>query len=118
VTIVRDVFCREQIRGQYRPVLLPAGEIVNMLGRAGRPGQVSKGTGIVLIDRDRKNEVGDLVDLIREGRGGHVSSHLTIASRHSYASCWPWWSSGEKPPRTTWPARSSGRSRTVSSGPR
>lgn len=77
VTIVRDVFRREQIRGQYRPVLLPAGEIVNMLGRAGRPGQVSKGTGIVLIERDRKNEVGDLVDLIREGRGGHVSSHLT-----------------------------------------
>jgi len=77
VTIVRDVFRREQIRGQYRPVLLPAGEIVNMLGRAGRPGQVSKGTGIVLIDRDHKNEVGDLVNLIREGRGGHVSSHLT-----------------------------------------
>lgn len=77
VAIVRDVFRREQIRGQYRPVLLPAGEIVNMLGRAGRPGQVRKGTGIVLIERDRKNEVGDLVDLIREGRGGHVSSHLT-----------------------------------------
>jgi len=77
VTIVRDVFRREQIRGQYRPVLLPAGEIVNMLGRAGRPGQVDKGTGIVLIERDRKNEVGDLVDLIRAGRGGHVSSHLT-----------------------------------------
>ncbi|HUB21440.1 MAG TPA: DEAD/DEAH box helicase [Streptosporangiaceae bacterium] len=77
VTIVRDVFRREQIRGQYRPVLLPAGEIVNMLGRAGRPGQVSKGTGIVLIERDRKNDVGDLVDLIREGRGGHVCSHLT-----------------------------------------
>lgn len=77
VTIVRDVFRREQIRGRYRPVLLPAGEIVNMLGRAGRPGQVSKGTGIVLIERDRKNEVGVLVDLIREGRGGHVCSHLT-----------------------------------------
>jgi len=77
MTIVRDVFRREQIRGQYRPVLLPAGEIVNMLGRAGRPGQVSKGTGVVLIERDRRNEVRDLVDLIREGRGGHVCSHLT-----------------------------------------
>lgn len=77
VAIVRDVFRREQIRGRYRPVLLPAGEIVNMLGRAGRPGQVTKGTGVVLIERDRRNEVGDLVGLVREGRGGHVCSHLT-----------------------------------------
>lgn len=80
MTIVRDVFRREQIRGQYRPVLLPAGEIVNMLGRAGRPDravQVEKGTGIVLIERRHKDEVGDLVDLIRAGRGGHVSSRLT-----------------------------------------
>jgi helicase len=77
MAVVRDVFRREQIRGWYRPVMLPAGEILNMLGRAGRPGQVEKGTGIVLIERARKDEVGDLVDIIRAGRGGRVTSHLT-----------------------------------------
>jgi helicase len=77
MAVVRDVFRREQIRGWYRPVMLPAGEILNMLGRAGRPGQVEKGTGIVLIERARKDEVGDLVDVIRAGRGGRVTSHLT-----------------------------------------
>ena len=76
VAIVRNVFRREQVRGRYRPVLLPAGEILNMLGRAGRPGKVSKGTGIVLIERARRDEVGDLVDLIRSGRGGRVTSQL------------------------------------------
>lgn len=76
VAIVRNVFRREQVRGRYRPVMLPAGEILNMLGRAGRPGKVSKGTGIVLIERARKDEVGDLVDLIRAGRGGRVTSQL------------------------------------------
>ena len=76
VAIVRNVFRMEQIRGRYRPVLLPAGEILNMLGRAGRPGQVSKGTGIALIERTHKDQVGDLVDLIRAGRGGRVTSQL------------------------------------------
>lgn len=76
VAIVRNVFRMEQVRGRYRPVLLPAGEILNMLGRAGRPGQVSKGTGVVLIERTHKDEVGDLVDLIRAGRGGRVTSQL------------------------------------------
>jgi helicase len=76
VAVVRDVFRMEQVRGRYRPVLLPAGEVLNMLGRAGRPGQVSKGSGIVLIDRANRAEAGDLVEAVRARRGGPVTSQL------------------------------------------
>jgi replicative superfamily II helicase len=47
-----------------------------MLGWAGRPGQVSKGYGIVLIDRAHRAEAGDLVEAVRARRGGPVTSQL------------------------------------------
>lgn len=76
VAVVRDVFRMERVRGQYRPVLLPAGEVLNMLGRAGRPGQVDQGYGVVLVDQARKGEVGELAEAIDAGRGGRVESQL------------------------------------------
>ena len=79
VTVVRDVYRRQQVRGRYQPVLLPAGEVLNMLGRAGRPGQVSKGYGIVLADRSARTDVGELVTAVRSGRGGPVRSQLAAS---------------------------------------
>ena len=76
VAVVRDVFRAEQVRGRYSPVLLPAGEVLNMLGRAGRPGQVSQGHGVVLVEQAHRGEVGELVEAIDAGRGGRVESRL------------------------------------------
>ncbi|WP_192909584.1 DEAD/DEAH box helicase [Gandjariella thermophila] len=75
--VVRDVFRREAVRGRYRPVLLPTGEVLNMLGRAGRPGQVTGGRATVLVERAHVAEVGNLLTAIRAGRGGRVDSRLT-----------------------------------------
>lgn len=76
VAVVRDVFRMQQVRGRLAPVLLPAGEVLNMLGRAGRPGKVSEGHGVVLIDQTHQGQVGTLVEAVQAGRGGRVTSQL------------------------------------------
>lgn len=77
VAVVRDVFRMQQVRGRFSPVLLPASEVLNMLGRAGRPGKVSQGHGVVLIDRAHEDQVGALVEAVQAGRGGRVTSRLS-----------------------------------------
>lgn len=78
LVVVRDVFRTEVVRGVHRRVLVPSGEILNMLGRAGRPFQASDGQGIALIDKrfGREATVKDLIASIRKGRGSAVRSRL------------------------------------------
>jgi len=78
ITVVRDVFRAEPVRGRFRHVLLPSGEVLNMLGRAARPKQVESGRGVALVERRRgdDDEVKTLIDAVRQGRGGRVRSRL------------------------------------------
>ncbi|HEX5437836.1 MAG TPA: DEAD/DEAH box helicase [Gemmatimonadaceae bacterium] len=78
VAIVRGVFRADVVRGSYRQVLLPSGEILNMLGRAARPNKVARGVGIALIKKTHQQEgsVKALVKAIKAGRGGRVESQL------------------------------------------
>ncbi|NIR48546.1 DEAD/DEAH box helicase [candidate division KSB1 bacterium] len=75
---VRDVFRTEFIRGYPKRVLLSTGELLNMLGRAGRPGQVEKGRGLALIEEDALSpeEIEDLQSAIQAGKGNPVTSRL------------------------------------------
>jgi len=78
LVVVRDVFRNEFVRGFPHRVILSTGELLNMLGRAGRPGQVERGRGVALVKSDLLDEDG-LVSLqvaIREGRGNPVTSRL------------------------------------------
>jgi helicase len=78
VVIVRDAFRTEVVRGRAVPVLLPSAELLNMLGRAGRPGQADKGRGVVLFDarHEKDPDVASLSAAVRSGRGTHVESRL------------------------------------------
>ncbi len=78
LVIVRDVFRTEFVRGFPRQVLLSTGELLNMLGRAGRPGQVEHGQGIALIEKAYIDEdtLADLTVAIQNGRGDRVMSRL------------------------------------------
>lgn len=78
IVVVRDIFRPDVIRGVHRYVLLPSGEVLNMLGRAARPHQVERGTGIALIERRVQKDpaVQRLVAAIEAGRGGEVTSRL------------------------------------------
>src|SRR5690606_19967451 len=78
LVIVRDVFRFDSVRGVGRRVLLPSGEVLNMLGRAGRPHQVAAGRGIALIDKSHRRDpdVGRLVKAIESGCGDDVRSRL------------------------------------------
>src|SRR5690606_11665144 len=78
IAVVRDIFRSDVVRGRFRRVLLPSGEILNMLGRAARPHQVSRGRGIALVERRFRNErdVKELIAAIKDRRGGLVSSRL------------------------------------------
>jgi replicative superfamily II helicase len=78
LVIVRDVFRTEFIRGFPQQVLLSTGELLNMLGRAGRPGQVEHGRGIALIEVGYLDEhtLADLQTAIQNGRGDRVTSRL------------------------------------------
>lgn len=49
LVVVRDVFRTELVRGFPQNVILSTGELLNMLGRAGRPGQVECGRGLALV---------------------------------------------------------------------
>ena len=78
LVVVRDVFRFDSVRGVGRRVLLPSGEVLNMLGRAARPLQVAAGRGIALIDKShrRDRDVQRLVQAIEAGRGEDVRSRL------------------------------------------
>jgi helicase len=78
IVVVRDIYRSEVVRGRHRRVLLPSGEVLNMLGRAGRPGHVPRGTGIALIEQRfaREAAVKELVTAVKQGRGGAVESRL------------------------------------------
>ncbi|HEX6938257.1 MAG TPA: DEAD/DEAH box helicase [Longimicrobiales bacterium] len=79
LVVVRDVFRFDTVRGVGRRVLLPSGEVLNMLGRAARPLQVAAGRGIALIDQShrRDRDVQRLVQAIEAGYGEDVRSRLT-----------------------------------------
>lgn len=48
VAIVRNVFCMKRDRGRYRPVPLPTGEILNIIGRAGsRPQRLAASAALI-----------------------------------------------------------------------
>lgn len=78
VAIVRDIFRGVNIRGKFRKVLLPGGEVLNMLGRAARPGKVDRGIGIALVNSAASGnpKVEDLVRGVQRGRGEKVVSRL------------------------------------------
>lgn len=78
LAVVRDLFRSEVVRGTHQRVLLPPGEVVNMLGRAARPHQVAGGTGIALIEKryEKEPEVQGLIQAVTSGRGGSVVSRL------------------------------------------
>jgi len=78
LVVVRDVFRTEFVRGFPQQVILSTGELLNMLGRAGRPGQVERGRGIALVKSGslEEDELGRLQVAIGEGRGDPVRSRL------------------------------------------
>ncbi|BAS28064.1 DEAD/DEAH box helicase [Limnochorda pilosa] len=78
VAVVRDVFRAEPFRGRFRYVLLSSGELLNMMGRAARPGLVGRGRGLALLDQRHRQdpEVQAVVAAIEKGRGGEVQSRL------------------------------------------
>lgn len=78
IVVVRDILRYEAVRGRGRIVILPSGEVLNMLGRAGRPGHVERGLGVALVEDERRRdpEVVDLLRAIEAGRGGVVASRL------------------------------------------
>jgi hypothetical protein len=65
------------VRGIYRQVLVPGGEILNMLGRAGRPPQSESGVGVALIEQ--RHEKDPKVKVLR-GRGGAGDSSQESAT--------------------------------------
>jgi len=78
LVVVRDVFRTELVRGFPQNVILSTGELLNMLGRAGRPGQVESGRGLALVKNGElpQEEVKELKVAIQEGRGNPVRSQL------------------------------------------
>jgi replicative superfamily II helicase len=79
IAVVRDIFRSEQVRDFHRRAVIPSGEVLNMLGRAGRPGQVESGLGIALVPEARRSEppVKQLIQAVKAGVGGDVVSRLT-----------------------------------------
>lgn len=78
MAVVRDIWRMDSVRGSFRPTLIPSGEILNMLGRAGRPHQRTEGLGVALVEKRQgsSGEVKDLMAAVRGGRGGAVKSRL------------------------------------------
>lgn len=78
LVVVRDVFRTEFVRGFPQQVMLSTGELLNMLGRAGRPGQVDRGCGVALVEKKAldKEDLAALQVAIRDGRGNPISSRL------------------------------------------
>jgi helicase len=78
LVVVRDVFRTEIVRGFPRQVMLSTGELLNMLGRAGRPGQVDRGRGVALVKKGdlHKDDLNALQVAIQASRGNPVRSQL------------------------------------------
>jgi helicase len=78
LVVVRDVFRMEFVRGFPRQVMLSTGELLNMLGRAGRPGQVDCGRGVAMVEKGNlpKEELTELQVAIQAGQGNPVRSQL------------------------------------------
>lgn len=77
VVFLKGVHRSEMRRNQHRRVLLPASEVLNMLGRAGRPGQSTSGRGVVLIKRDvEKSDRAALEKALQRGTGDPVHSRM------------------------------------------
>lgn len=78
LVLVRDVFRTEFVRGFPRHVILSTGELLNMLGRAGRPGQVDRGRGVAMVKKGElhKEDLADLQVAIQQSRGNPVKSQL------------------------------------------
>lgn len=78
LVVVKDVFRTDFIRGRPRRVVLSTGELLNMLGRAGRPGKVESGSGLALVESKLmdKEEFSRLQIAIRDGTGNPVQSRL------------------------------------------
>lgn len=78
LVVVRDVFRTELVRGFARRVMLSTGELLNMMGRAGRPGQVESGRGLALVEKGDlpKEELAELRVGIETSRGNPVRSQL------------------------------------------
>ncbi|MGE5483888.1 MAG: DEAD/DEAH box helicase [Ignavibacteriales bacterium] len=78
LVVVRDVYRMEFIRGWPRRVVLSTGELLNMLGRAGRPMQVEAGRGVALVEPGlmETDEFARFEIAIREGKGDLVRSRM------------------------------------------
>lgn len=77
VVFLKGVHRIEMQRNYHRRVLLPVSEVLNMLGRAGRPGQSTSGSGVVLIQQDvPKDERTALEKALRRGAGDPVHSRM------------------------------------------
>ncbi|MEW6105766.1 MAG: UvrD-helicase domain-containing protein [Bacillota bacterium] len=78
LVVVKDIYRMEFIRGRPRRVVLSTGELLNMLGRAGRPGQVEAGWGVALVEPGLldEHELTQLRVAIRDARGNPVRSRL------------------------------------------
>ena len=78
LVVIRDIFRTEFIRGLPYPILISTGELLNMLGCAGRPNQTKDGLGIALIGKGvlKKDELVNLQKAISRGLGNPVSSRL------------------------------------------
>jgi helicase len=81
IVVVRDVFRTDVLRGRVRRILLPSGEILNMMGRAGRPHQATRGVGIALIPEETMEDsrVLALQRAIENRTGGIVRSQLPMS---------------------------------------
>lgn len=78
LVVVRDIFRYTTLRGRSRYVVVSSGEILNMLGRAGRPNISESGLGLVFIEKkyDGRPDVLAVQDAIRRGKGAPVRSRL------------------------------------------
>jgi len=78
LVVVRDIFRYDNVRGRSRYVVLSSGELLNMLGRAGRPGLAEAGTGLVLIEEKHQErpDVQAVEEAVQSGRGSPVRSRL------------------------------------------
>lgn len=78
LVLLCDVFRTEVLRGRGHKVMLPVSEVLNMLGRAGRPGQADQGRGIVLVEKGSLdgNEKKMLKNALARGVGQPVTSRM------------------------------------------
>jgi helicase len=78
LVVVRDVYRVEYVRGRVRRVVLSAGELLNMLGRAGRPTQVETGRGVAVVADGlmTEDEYERFEFAIRQGKGDVVRSRM------------------------------------------